>query len=161
MLITFLRHATAEERALSKADSDRALTEKGAKQVKRLAAFCERNRLLPSKLYCSPVLRAQQTATLLHTHLPNCPAAHSADWLTIGTEPQPLLAQLKQLADCGEDDVWLVGHEPDLSEAIAALLNMSATALCIKKASLTRLDADFSNPQSVTLLWSLPSSLMR
>ncbi|WP_445371540.1 SixA phosphatase family protein [Methylomonas sp. HW2-6] len=161
MLITFLRHATAEDSALSKADSDRALTEKGAKQVKRLAIFCERNRLLPSKLYCSPVLRAQQTATLLHAHLPNCPAALSADWLNIGTEPQPLLAQLKQLADLGEDDVWLVGHEPGLSEAIAALLNMSATALCIKKASLTRLNADFSNPQSITLLWSLPCGLMR
>ncbi len=160
MLITFLRHATAEEHTLAKADADRALTDKGAKQVKRLADFCARNQLLPTKLFCSPVLRAQQTANLLHDHLADCPAAHSADWLSIGAAPDQIKDQLKLLANQGADDVWLVGHEPDFSQCIAELLNTPANVLCIKKASLTRLELDFAAPHSATLLWSLTCALM-
>ncbi|WNB76691.1 SixA phosphatase family protein [Methylomonas koyamae] len=161
MLITFLRHATAQEHTQAKADADRALTDKGIKQVKRLAAFCERNQLIPGNLFCSPVLRAQQTADLLHAYLPGCPAAQSTDWLAIGAAPHQIGEQLNLLANRGGEDIWLVGHEPDFSECIAQLLNTSADVLCIKKASLTRLEVDFESPHSATLLWSLPCALMR
>ena len=160
MLITFLRHATAEDRSLSGADAERALIEKGEKQLKRVAAFCRANQLLPELLYSSPLLRARQTATLLQQKLPGCPHPHLVDWLGSDFSVSTVLAELRNLAGSGINDLWLVGHEPDFSNIIARLLNTDAESLSIKKASLTRLDADFSGQMSAKLLWTLPCSLM-
>ena len=161
MLITLLRHATAEDRSLSIADADRALVDKGEKQVARVAAFCRKNQLLPAALYTSPLLRARQTVTILHDRLPNCPRPQIADWLATDTSTPTLLSELGKLAEQGLDDIWLVGHEPHFSELIASLLGTSANNIDIKKASLTRLEAGFSVQPSAQLLWSVPCALMR
>lgn len=160
MLVTFLRHATAEDRSLATPDSERALTGKGEKQVKRLAAFCQANQLIPTKFHCSPLLRAQQTAKILQAQLPTCPAPETVDWLGINSSPQTIISELGRLADQGVDDVWLVGHEPDFSETIGQLLQAASDCIAIKKASLTRVDVDISDPPSATLQWSIPCSLM-
>lgn len=161
MIITFLRHATAEDRRLATPDAERALTEKGEKQMKRLAAFCRANQLLPASLYCSPLLRAQQTARLLQEQLPDCPTAETVGWLGTDTSPTIMIEELNKLAAEGADDIWLVGHEPDFSETIGQLLQTSGDNFVIKKASLTRLDVDFSVTASATLQWSLPCGLMK
>lgn len=161
MLITFLRHATAEDTSLSKADADRALIDKGEKQVKRLAAFCQANQLIPGAIYSSPLLRAQQTANRLRERLPGCPTPQIVDWLSTNTSASILLSELSKLAEQGLDDVWLVGHEPDFSEIIARALATAPYNIVVKKASLTRLDIDFSDTPSGRLLWSIPNSLMR
>ena len=160
MLITFLRHATAEDRNLATADAERALTEKGEKQMKRLAAFCQEKQLLPASLYTSPILRARQTAQILHSRLPACPAPLIADWLGFDTSPQLIVGKLAELSAHGADNVWLVGHEPDFSETIAQLLHTSAEHFIIKKASLSHLDADFGSQPKAALLWSIPCALM-
>ena len=160
MLITFLRHATAEDRRLTIPDAERALTEKGEKQVKRVAAFCEANQLLPGVLFCSSLLRAQQTARLLQSRLPDCPPPQTVNWLNIDSSPQAIIAELGHLNDQGLDDVWLVGHEPDFSGVIGLLLDMESDNLLIKKASLTRIDAEFFVQPEATLLWSIPCNLM-
>lgn len=161
MLITFLRHATAEEGSLSKADADRSLIDKGEKQVKRLAAFCQANQLIPGTIYSSPLLRAQQTATILNERLPGCPVPQIVDWLGTDTSVSTLLSELSKLAEQALDDVWLVGHEPDFSEFIARVLATAPYNIVVKKASLTRLDVDFSDVPTARLLWSVPNSLMR
>ena len=161
MHITFLRHANAEDRSLAGSDAERALIEKGEKQVKRLAAFCQANQLLPGAIYSSPLLRARQTARILHEQLSECPAPEIVDWLSTATSPRTIIAELGKLADRGVDDVWLVGHEPDFSETIGQLLNTAGDSIVVKKASLTRLDADFSASPNATLLWSIPCSMMR
>lgn len=161
MLITLLRHATAEDPSLSRPDADRPLIDKGEKQVARLAAFCRNNQLMPAALYASPLLRAQQTAKILHDRLPGCPHPQIVDWLGIDTSVPTLLAELGKLAEQGLGDVWLVGHEPDFSALIAGLLGTAPANIVIKKASLTQLDADFSEPPTAKLLWSVPCSLMR
>ncbi len=161
MYITFLRHATAEDRSLAVRDAERALTEKGEKQVKRLAAFCQANQLLPAAIYSSPLIRAQQTARILHEQLAESPAPETVDWLSTATSPQTIIAELGKLAGQGLDDVWLVGHEPDFSETIGQLLNTTGDSITIKKASLSRLEADFSGGPNATLLWSIPCSMMR
>lgn len=160
MLITFLRHATAEDHGLSKADADRSLIDKGEKQAKRVAAFCQANQLIPTAIYASPLLRAQQTAKILNEQLSGCPTPQSVAWLRTAASAPTLLTELAKLADQGMDDVWLVGHEPDFSKVIAHLLGTSPDNIVIKKASLTRLDAEFANPPSAKLLWSIPCSLM-
>jgi phosphohistidine phosphatase SixA len=160
MLITFLRHATAEDGGLSILDADRTLIDKGEKQVKRLAAFCLTNGLIPGSIYCSPLLRAQQTARILNQRLPGSPAPQTVDWLGIDTSTPTILRELAKLAEQGLDDIWLVGHEPDFSVTISRLLGTVPDSIVIKKASLTRLDADFSDQASAKLLWSIPCALM-
>ncbi|MGZ4958520.1 MAG: phosphohistidine phosphatase SixA [Methylomonas sp.] len=160
MLITFLRHATAEDKSPAIPDSERALTEKGEKQVKRVAAFCQANRLVPAKIYCSPLLRAKQTAKIFQALLPTCPAAETVDWLDTSSSPITIIAELGKLADQGLDNIWLVGHEPDFSETIGQLLGTGGANIAIKKAALARLDADFSDQPPATLQWSIPCSLM-
>ena len=159
MLITFLRHATAEDRSLGIPDAERALTEKGEKQTKRLAAFCQSNSLMPGALYTSPLTRAHQTAQILQERLPGCPMIQTVDWLG-DTSPQAIIAELSKLADLGVDNVWLVGHEPDFSSVIGLLLHTDSDNIIIKKASLTQLEADFTPPPTAKLLWSTPCSLM-
>jgi len=159
MLLTFFRHATAEEPGFSKQDADRALVEKGEKQVLRVAQFCSRHQLLPQRLLTSPLLRARQTAQLLQRELSGCPAPEVADWLTLGT-PAIMAGRLIESLCREADDVWLVGHEPDISAQVAELLGIGELCLQIKKASLTRLQFDNGRGQWL-LLWSLPCALMR
>lgn len=163
MLITCLRHATAEIQSLTELDAERALIKKGIKQVHRVTDFCRRNGLMPAALYCSPLHRAQQTAVLLQAGLGDCPPVESVAWLALGSSPYTILDELKRLEQVGIIDVWLVGHEPDLSTLIGVLLGVgNPAAVLIKKASLTRVEVDFSQTAATgQLLWSVPCALMR
>lgn len=158
MLITCLRHATAEPHTV--VDADRALVKKGKNQVKRVADFCRKNALLPGALFSSPLRRAEQTATTLKNQLPDCPPVCLVDWLGPAATVSGIAAELQKLAQAGVNDVWLVGHEPDFSELIGHLLDVPAARFLIKKASLTRIAVDFSGNQSGQLLWTIPCGLM-
>lgn len=160
MLITCLRHATAEPHTSCWADAERALVKKGLRQVSQVAAYCRQQALLPGTLYSSPLKRAQQTAQCLQAALPGCPPVQVVSWLGLQAEQATLLAELQNLQEVGAEDVWLVGHEPDFSELIACLLHSQAAHFCIKKASLTRLAVDFKQPEQNRLLWSVPCALM-
>lgn len=161
MLVTCLRHATAEIQTLTNSDAERVLIKKGIKQVQRVTAFCHRNALSPGALYCSPLIRAQQTADLLQAGLPDCPPVESVDWLSLGNSPYTIIDELKHLQGNGLDDVWLVSHEPDLSALLGLLLGIeNRDALLIKKASLTRIEVDFARQSIGQLLWTLPCALM-
>lgn len=163
MLITCLRHATAEPHSLDKLDAERALIKKGKDQMARVAEFCKRNALLPERLYCSPLVRTKQTAQLLAEALHDCPSLCEVEWLVSGAEPQEIIEELTILQASGVSDVWLVGHEPDISMLVSYLLGAEQDCIVIKKASLTRLDVDLMSgaDPSAQLLWSVPCALMR
>lgn len=158
-IITFLRHATAQDHALPIPDESRTLVDKGKEQVKRIATFCRKHELRPAYLFCSPLVRAQETAQTLHQKLPGCPTPNTVDWLT-GTAPETMIAVLKKLAAGGLNDIWLVGHEPDFSEVISLLLGRKEPVVRVKKASLIRVEMDFQ-AGSGQLLWSIPNALLR
>lgn len=161
MLITFFRHATAEPQLNPLSDAERALIKKGREQVLRVADFCRKNALLPAVLLSSPATRAQQTARLLQARLPDCPPIQIADWLGLDTDSDALYSALKQLDVSGVNDIWLVGHEPTISQTLARLLDAPGLNISIKKASLTRVEVNFSDLAASRLLWSLPCALMR
>ena len=163
MLITCLRHATAEPHSLQMADAERALVKKGRDQVARVGEFCRKNSLLPGRLYCSPLLRTKQTAQLLADELADCPSPQEVDWLVSGAEPEEIAAELAILQAAGIEDVWLVGHEPDISMLVTHLLGAEEDCIQIKKASLTRLELNsaLSESPSAQLLWSIPCAMMR
>ena len=170
--LCFLRHATAQDRALGLPDAERALIDKGKRQMRTVARFCEKQGLLPRHLLCSPLVRAVETATLLHRHLPGCPAPQVVDWLAPGTPVEHALDELHLLVehapdpdpDADAESLWMVGHEPDLSGLISRLLGSEEPVLRLRKASLTRLaitrDLMPAGAPPAQLLWSLPCALM-
>ncbi|WGZ93018.1 MAG: phosphohistidine phosphatase SixA [Candidatus Thiothrix putei] len=158
--LTFLRHATAEDHNLLIPDEARRLTPKGHKQVQRVADFCQRHALLPTHLLCSPLVRALETAQGLRKHLANCPKAVIVPWLAHGTDTQTTLQALAALAANGDNNIWLVGHEPEFSTLIAHLLGSPNSRIKVKKAGLIRLEVDMTSGVG-ELQWNIPNALMK
>lgn len=156
----FLRHATAQDRQLPIPDAERALTDKGLRQVRAVARFCQRQGLLPQRLLSSPLVRAVETATLFSHHLPDCPRPQIVDWLRLGTPAAEAIEHLRDSVDSAPGSLWLVGHEPDLSDLISRLLGSPHPIVQVKKASLTCITVEPRTSQPGQLLWSVPCSLM-
>jgi phosphohistidine phosphatase len=159
-LITFFRHATAQDRALEIEDEKRTLVKKGRKQAQRVATFCQRMKLRPRRLLCSPVVRARETADIFSENLTGCPAPEVADWLRYESAPAEACQRIRQEAQQEDCDTWLVGHEPDFSLIIGELLGTAVPPIVIKKASITRLEVG-DTPATTRILWSIPCQLLR
>lgn len=182
MYITFVRHATAEDRETAPADFPRVLINKGHHQVRRIQAFCQSNALIPDTLFSSPYPRAMQTATglaqLKALHGETDCEPQQVSWLRLEAEPQATISHIRQLS-ASTTDLWLTGHEPHLSAVITLLLcsqqeerhtpagnttESTDYAGCmpvikVKKASITRLEY---HPEQHTaqILWSVPCAFM-
>ncbi|MGV6474377.1 phosphohistidine phosphatase SixA [Azotobacter vinelandii] len=114
MKLWLLRHGEAEPHA--RTDAERELTRHGRKEA-RQAALHLIGRPLPTML-CSPYARARQTAGLVKDLLDGVPHLRVVDWLTPDVDPRQVL---DRLAECGEAELLLVGHQP-LVGALAGLL---------------------------------------
>ena len=65
MKLCFLRHGEADWPNWTKPDNERPLTERGRKEMKRVAKFLERLKLVPDVILTSPLPRASQTAEIV------------------------------------------------------------------------------------------------
>ena len=136
MLLYLLRHAEAT--GYQSDDFSRRLTEKGKAQAKRVGDFLLNRKINPDLILTSPVLRAKETAEIVATQLGDIDLTLGS-WLTCGMSPDVALSELSAYAKL--DSVMIVGHEPDLSTLIAALLGMkSGENMNVSKASLTAID---------------------
>ena len=117
MILYFLRHGDAEP-ARDGGDEARTLTPAGEAALYAAAPLWRRLKLRPDVVIASPLVRARQTAELA------CEA--------IGSGPPVLDERLRPGADWGSmaramaahpdaGRVMFVGHEPDLSRAVAEL----------------------------------------
>jgi len=157
MNITFLRHATAQDRELPIEDYERVLVDKGYSQINSVANFCKKNSLYPGVILSSPYPRALQTAQKLFDLLPDFPRPDIADWLKLESDPKEAVNKIIEYVGKTED-LWLVGHEPDFSLIIATLIGAHEESIKIKKASLTRITLSHDN--SATIMWSIPCKMM-
>jgi phosphohistidine phosphatase len=108
-MIWFLRHGEAED---SEPDFDRRLTPKGERQARDAGAALAARGVQIEVCLASPKARARDTAELACE--PLAVEVTIEERLTGGRfDPLDLTA--------GLDDVLLVGHEPDFSDAIAQL----------------------------------------
>jgi phosphohistidine phosphatase len=108
-VIWFLRHGDAEQ---GDPDFERKLTDKGERQARDAGAALAALGVEPELCLASPRVRARDTAVLA------CEALGievTEDERLAGARFDPL-----DLA-AGLDDVLLVGHEPDFSDAVAEL----------------------------------------
>lgn len=136
MVVYFLRHAEAEPDAGS--DFERKLTPKGLEQAARVGKFLLSNGLLPDAIVASPVIRAMQTAKAVAKKLASAGLVEGS-WLACGMTAATCIEELRAYSELST--VMLVGHEPDFSDAIAAMLGApDPDAFNIRKASLTAIE---------------------
>ena len=147
MKLCFLRHGEANWPNWTKPDNERPLTERGRKEMKRVAKFLERLKFIPDSILTSPLPRASQTAEIIGRRL------------GIELQTEPALAhgfnveRLRRLLAKGNaESVMIVGHEPEFSEVIGKL---TGGKIKISKAGVALLDIDRSCT-SGTLLWLFP-----
>ena len=148
MKLYFLRHGQAAWPDWQGADDDRPLTKAGRKEMRAAAEFFAGLKFKPNAIVSSPLPRAYQTADLL------------AEALGLTTVQEELLAPgfdtrklSKLLAKYAEQDLVLVGHEPDFSSLIRAL---TGAEIKMAKAGLARVDVGDSKQLHGTLVWLIP-----
>jgi phosphohistidine phosphatase len=119
------RNAEAEN---DSPDLERRLTAKGRRHAERVAGWLEQRLPARYSLLTSPALRAQQTARALGV------VAKTEEALAPGAPP----ARILEVAGWprGNSAVVVVGHQPDLSGVIAALLSEGAGRWSVKKGGL-------------------------
>lgn len=121
------RHAEAEDLQHGHSDLERALTKKGHRQAKQMAAWLKK--YLPKQTYTmvSPSLRTQETA-----------AYWGEGWQEENrlAPERPLKPILQLLAQSPYEDIMLVGHQPWIGELAAQCLGMEDAQLSIKKGAV-------------------------
>lgn len=125
MELILWRHAEAED---SVPDMDRALTAKGHKQAKTMAAWLKPHLPDDTRILASPSRRTQQTAAALGMDF------SMLDELAPGASPHDILQAAHWPA--GEGCVLIVGHQPTLGETAALLLAGQHTAWSVRKGAI-------------------------
>jgi phosphohistidine phosphatase len=119
------RHAEAEE---GSPDIERALTEKGHKQAKKMAQWLKARLPEDARILVSPAVRAQQTALAL-----------TRDFITVD-EIAPEATHEAVLKAAGwpraGGTVLIVGHQPTLGLVIGQLLTQETESWSVKKGAV-------------------------
>ena len=130
MNLILWRHADADDRV---PDGARALTAKGEKQARRVAAWLKKQLPKGTRILASPAKRAQQTAGALTRRFET-----SRD---VGTAAGP-----QSILDAagwpeGGATVVVVGHQPTLGQAAALALTGKPGELNLQKGALWWLES--------------------
>jgi phosphohistidine phosphatase len=158
MRLYFLRHGLAADREDWPAEEDfaRPLTARGQDQLKRTAETLAALDLRLDVILTSPLTRALQTAEIVAKRLDMLDRLVPDQRLSPGFEVGQLSAILQ--AHPGAANLMLVGHEPDFSQTISALIG-GGTIVC-KKGGLARVDVPSGTQLAGELVWLIPPSVL-
>ena len=157
-----LRHGIAVERdEWEGKEADRPLTERGAKRVAQVAAGLNRLDVQPTHVLSSPLIRAIETAKIVHRSLRVRSAVRIVEELLPDAPPDRLLSILHDLPP--ESCVLCVGHEPQLGMAASVFLSGRASAsFPLKKAGACLIELSIpAKPGRGVLRWWLTPSQLR
>ena len=134
-----MRHGLATEQGAYMEDGDRPLTALGKKKTEKVSQYLEKLGLRFDLIMTSPLVRAQQTAEILHdqyssslleisSHLsPEGDLPQFLQWLTLNCQP--------------ETSLIAVGHQPDLGNWAEMLVyGQIREAIVLKKAGIIGLE---------------------
>jgi len=161
MNCVLLRHGIAVERdEWEGQDADRPLTELGAKRVAQVAAGLTQLDVHPTHVLSSPLVRAIETAKIMHSSLRIRSAVRIVDELLPDASPDGLLSIFRDLPP--ESCVLCIGHEPQLGIASSVFLSGRARAsFPLKKAGacLIELPVPPKSGRGVLRWWLTPNQL--
>ena len=156
-----LRHGIAVERdEWEGLEADRPLTERGAKRVAQVAVGLNWLDVKPTHIFSSPLIRAIETAKIVHSSLRVHAAVQIVDALLPDAPPNRLLSILHDLPP--ESCVICIGHEPHLGLTASVFLSGRATtSFPLKKAGacLIELPVPPKPCQGVLRWWLTPDQL--
>jgi phosphohistidine phosphatase len=136
MHIFFLRHGDACSDSRYN-DSERSLTDLGMRQAALVGSLLKRMNVIIDTALSSPLKRTQDTASIVLSNINNQHIAVS-ELLMNGADPQRLFDQLNKLK---VPSMFLVGHEPYLSETISLLIGGNKKVeIEMRKCSLALVD---------------------
>lgn len=155
MKIYFLRHGLAGERSEWKHDdAARPLTDEGIDKMKRIAATLAALDLGLGVIVTSPLVRAKQTAEIVAQTL-NLKLIEDAR-LAPGFNVEQLHALLLDHPDA--EALMVVGHEPDFSDTISALIG-GGRIVC-KKGGLALVELPNAQSRKGELVWLIPPKVL-
>jgi phosphohistidine phosphatase len=157
MKLFFLRHGLAGNRNEWKGDdASRPLTDEGVKKMKTAAVTLDQLDLKLDVIITSPLVRARQTAEIVAQKLDLNSKLVEDERLAHGFNVAHLQAVL--LDHPGANVVMLVGHEPDFSETISALVG-GGRIVC-KKGGLALVELPNANSRHGELVWLIPPKVL-
>jgi phosphohistidine phosphatase len=164
MDLYLLRHAIAEERSGSQpgGDSQRRLTNHGARKMHRVAKGMKALELEFDLILSSPYLRAKETAEIVAKVFDQDKVLQLAPALTPDGNPRDLIEDLIR-DHPRRKHILVVGHEPYLSSLISLLLSgKTDMSITLKKGGLCRLTVEkLHYGRCATLEWLLTPGQMR
>ncbi|MBN2145287.1 MAG: histidine phosphatase family protein [Candidatus Aureabacteria bacterium] len=153
MDLTFLRHGAATSQAIT--DEERALTEAGKNQVKRLALCLKESGETYDRIFSSPLRRAIETAQIFGEMFGKPIASDSR--LACG-------CRLEMIRELAEECEWqkrllFVGHSPDFELISAQLLGIPNT-IDFKKGAALKLSTTLISPGTGSLFFFIHPELI-
>lgn len=152
MFLYFLRHGEADWPNWNKSDDERPLTKRGQKEMHEVGKFLRRIKAKPSLILTSPLPRASQTAEIAAGHLKT--KCREEKLLEPGFGKRELETLFEKYPD---ENLMIVGHEPDFSGAIAALTGASVK---LSKAGVALVDVGVGSGEG-RLLWLFPPKIAK
>ncbi len=165
MNLYFLRHGIAVpgDDPENVPDSDRPLSTKGIKRMRKVAKGLRRLDIPFDSILTSPLVRARQTAEIVVQALALGDPLEELSALAPGSSLSDLWSSLAPYQ--GRGHVLLVGHEPFLSTALSYLLTHDerrSIAVDFKKGGLCRVEIAALPPNKAgTLHWLLTPKQLR
>lgn len=164
MNIFVLRHGIAVDRGTDgfEKDSERPLTSKGKRQLRKSVAAMKKMKLRFDLILSSPYVRARQTAEIVADELKLKKRLRLSDTLKSESRPETVIAEISRLKTMPEN-LLLVGHEPYLSHLISRLVSGNGDlAMDFKKGGLCKLEVEkLDGAASAQLAWLLTPKLMK
>ena len=159
MNLYLIRHAIAEEESPSGEDSQRELTDKGAKKMRLIAKGLRTLGVEFDLILSSPYLRATQTAEILSEVFKKKKFVLS-DHLIPAGDPNLLIAEINEKHTV--DSLAIVGHEPYLSTLVSLLTADGAPVeMTFKKGGVCYLSTDdLHHTHKATLEWLLTPGVL-
>jgi len=121
-IIVFLRHGRAEDARDGVTDEERPLTAEGHAEMMKLAAGVERAFPRAQTIFSSPLTRAVQTALWISKAYRSRIKVQESPALTPNAPPEEFASLLR---DMSERRIIVVGHEPNLTANMLALVGMT------------------------------------
>jgi len=159
MIIGFFRHGPAVPPGTAGVeDAKRPLTPEGKQKTQQAAEGLQRLGLGFDRILTSPLPRALETAEIVARAL-KMPRPQVSERLLPGSVPRTILQAVQELEARAP---LLVGHEPDLSAAVALLIGAPPEeSLDLKKAGLAVVEILSLDPARGKLLQLLAPATLR